>query len=194
MSRAIGGNAVIEARLHAAQGLSAFDGHALAGFLDAEGSFAISPNNRGRTWICQMTAALRRDDGGVLADLCRCTGLGHVYLTAARRTSRPQATWSIASKRECAELVRILRRFPMRARKRRDFEIWARAVDRWVAVSYDTRADPHFHSAMARDAELLRRVRRYDNTQPPALEGPDEALLAYWAASFRARAASGSVA
>jgi MarR family transcriptional regulator, transcriptional regulator for hemolysin len=72
----------------------------------------------------------------------------------------------------------------MRARKRRDFEIWARAVDRWVAVSYDTRADPRFHSAMARDAELLRRVRRYDNTPPPALEGPDEALLAYLGGFF----------
>jgi hypothetical protein len=59
VGKAIGGNAVIEARLGAAQGLSDADGHALAGFLDAEGSFAISPNNGGRTWICQMSAALR---------------------------------------------------------------------------------------------------------------------------------------
>jgi hypothetical protein len=114
MGRAVGGNAVIEARLAAAQGLSDADGHALAGFLDAEGSFAISPNNGGRNWICQMSAAARLDDGGVLTDLCRCTGLGRVYFVRARRTSRPQAAWSIASKRECAELVRILWRFPLR--------------------------------------------------------------------------------
>jgi hypothetical protein len=37
--------------------------------------------------------------------------------------SRPQACWNVASKRECAELARILRDFPLRARKRRDFEI-----------------------------------------------------------------------
>jgi MarR family transcriptional regulator, transcriptional regulator for hemolysin len=184
MGRAIGGNAVIEARLRAAQGLGDCDGHALAGFLDAEGSFGISPNNRGRTWICQMTTALRRDDGDVLSDLCRCTGLGHVYLTAAQRTSRPQATWSISSKRECAELVRILRQFPLRARKRRDFEIWARAVDRWSALPHDARSDRAFHAAMARDADLIRRGRRYDNTPPPALDGTDEAVLAYFGGFF----------
>jgi LAGLIDADG endonuclease len=175
---------VIEARLAAAQGLSDADGHALAGFLDAEGSFAISPHNRGRNWICQMSVAARLDDGGVLTDLCRCTGLGRVYFVRARRTSRPQAVWTIASKRECAELVRILRRFPLRARKRRDFQIWARAVDRWSDVSYDVRDDAAFHAAMARDAELIRTVRRYVDTPPPALAGSDAALLAYLGGFF----------
>jgi hypothetical protein len=41
MGRAIGGNAAIEELLGAAQGLSAFDCHALAGFLDAEATFTI---------------------------------------------------------------------------------------------------------------------------------------------------------
>jgi MarR family transcriptional regulator, transcriptional regulator for hemolysin len=184
MGKAVGGNALIEARLAAAQCLSDFDGHALAGFLDAEASFLISPNNGGRTWICQMSIALRRDDGDVLTDLCRSTGLGRVCLVRARRTSRPQAKWTIASKRECAELVRILRRHPLRARKRRDFDIWARAVDRWSAAAYDADGDPAFHGAMARDADLLRNVRRYVNTPPPALDGPDEALVAYLGGFF----------
>jgi hypothetical protein len=139
VGKAIGGNALIEARLTAAQGVSDSDGHALAGFLDAEGTFAINENNGGRNWSCQMSAALRLDDEDCLLDLQRCTGLGRVFRTRAKRTSRPQATWSIASKRECAQLAAILRRFPLRARKRRDFEIWARAVDRWSAVSYDAR-------------------------------------------------------
>jgi DNA-binding MarR family transcriptional regulator len=175
---------VIEARLAAAQGLSEADGHALAGFLDAEGSFGISPNNDGRTWSCHMSAALRLDDGDVVSDLCRCTGLGRVFTTRARRTSRPQATWSIASKRECAELVRILRHFPLRARKRRDFEIWAQAVDRWSAVPHGAPPDAGFHAAMARDAERLRAVRRYVNTPPPAVDGSEAALLAYLGGFF----------
>jgi len=41
MGRAIGGNAAIEELLGAAQGPSAFDCHALAGFLDAEATFTI---------------------------------------------------------------------------------------------------------------------------------------------------------
>jgi LAGLIDADG endonuclease len=146
MGRAVGGNVAIETRLRAAQGLSAFDAHAFAGFLDAEGSFVVRRNNRGRNWACAMTVAVRLDDGDVLHDLCRSTGLGHVSKTAARRGSRPQACWTIASKRECAELARLLTRFPLRARKRRDFEIWSAAVERWAEAPYDTRSDPSFHA------------------------------------------------
>jgi hypothetical protein len=131
-----------------------------------------------------MAVAVRLDDGDLLSDLCMCTGLGHVFLTRARRTSRPQATWSIASKRECAELVAILRRFPLRARKRRDAEIWSAAVERWSSVVYDARAGRALHAGMARGAEALRSIRRYVNTSPPALDGPEDALLAYLGGFF----------
>jgi hypothetical protein len=179
MGKAIGGNAVIERRIATAQGLSSGDGHALAGFVDAEGCFQIRPNNRGRTWSCHMSLALRLDDADVLTDLCRVTGLGRVLTKPAHGTSRPQACWNVASKRECAELTRILRAFPLRARKRHDFEIWARAVDRWVATRYDANATRAFHTEMAHDAAALRHVRRYVKSPPPALDGPDEAILAY---------------
>jgi hypothetical protein len=88
----------------------------------------------------------------VLTDLCRVTGLGRVAAKPAQGTSRPQACWTIASKRECAELARILRAFPLRARKRRDFEIWARAVDRWAAVLYDA------HASSSRTATVMWQV------------------------------------
>ena len=87
----------------------------------------------------------------------------------------------MASKRECAELTRILRTFPLRARKRREFEIWARAVDRWAANPYDASG---FHAQMARDAATLRDVRRYVNLPSPALDGPAEDLLAYLGGFF----------
>jgi DNA-binding MarR family transcriptional regulator len=184
MGRSAGGTAAIEARLAGAQGLSVADGHAFAGFVDAEGCFHIGPRRSGRSWQCTMTVAVRLDDGDVLSDLCRTTGLGRLYRKPAGRGSRPQAHWCIASKRECADLVRLLRRYPLRARKRHDFEIWARAIDRWSAVSYNTGSDPGFAQAMTHDAELLRSLRRYVNTPPPALDGPDEALLAYLGGFF----------
>jgi hypothetical protein len=179
MGKAIGGNAVIERRIATAQGLSSGDGHALAGFVDAEGCFQIRPNNRGRTWSCRMSLALRLDDADVLTDLCRVTGLGRISMKSAQGTSQPQACWNVGSKRECAELTRILRTFPLRARKRHDFEIWARAVDRWVANPYDTNATRALHTEMAHDAAALRHVRRYVKSPPPALDGPAEDLLAY---------------
>ncbi|MEN3278925.1 MAG: endonuclease [Solirubrobacteraceae bacterium] len=131
MGRAIGGNAVIEERLRAAQGLSAFESHALAGFLDAEATFTICPNNGGSTWACAMSVCVRLDDGDVLADLCRSSGLGHVCARRAQRGSRPQACWQVASKRECLELARLLKRFPVtgsRASRLRDLVAGSRTL------------------------------------------------------------------
>lgn len=86
--------------------------------------------------------------------------------------------------RECAELVRMLTRFPLRARKRRDFEIWAGAVERWAEAPYDTRRDPSFHADMAAAADRLRIVRRYVKSPPPALDGSTDDVLAYFGGYF----------
>lgn len=184
MGRAIGGNAAIEERLTAAPGLARMDGHALAGFIDAEGSFTIKPNNAGRTWTCSMTLAVRLDDGDLVHDLAQTTGLGRIHFKAAHRTSRPQAVWNISSKRECAELVPMLRRFPLRARKRRDFEIWSSAVDRWAAVPYHAIRDAGLHAFMADAHSRIRHVRRYVDSPPPALGGPETDILAYLGGFF----------
>jgi hypothetical protein len=184
MARTLGGNAAIESRLRAAQGLSAFDAHALAGLIDGEGSFVIVPNNCGTTWRCYMALALRLDDVEVLRDLCRSTGLGRTSLKRAQRGSRPQALWNITSKRECMELTRLLRRFPLRARKRRDFEVWSEAVERWAASPYGARRDRGLHAEMARAAERLRHVRRYVKSPPRAFDGPAADVLAYFGGFF----------
>jgi hypothetical protein len=131
MGRAVGGSAEKARILAGAQGLGELDGHALAGFIEAEASFAIVPNNGGRTWTCAMTLNQRDDDADMLLDIVRVTGLGRLHAVPARRTSRPQVVWSVGSKLECRQLVGLLRRFPLRGRKRREFAVWAAAVDRW---------------------------------------------------------------
>jgi hypothetical protein len=108
----------------------------LAGFIDAEGSLQIGSHNGGRSWQCAMALAQRIDAADVLFDVCRVTGLGRVTIKRAVRSSRPQATWSVASKRECAELVRLLERHPLRGRKRLEGVVWADAVRRWAARPY----------------------------------------------------------
>jgi LAGLIDADG endonuclease len=152
MGRAIGGTAEKVRAIAEAQGLDDFDGHALAGFIEAEGSFFIQPNNGGRSWVCGMTLTQRADDADMLVDIARVTGLGRLHSLAAQRKSRPQVCWSVASKRESRELARLLRQYPLRGRKRHELWVWARAVDEWTQTLYG-RGD-------ARGDRLMRSCRR----------------------------------
>jgi hypothetical protein len=142
----------------AAQGVDDLDGHALAGFIEAEGSFAIAPNNGGRNWVCSMALNQRADDADMLLDIVRVTGIGRLHPVPARRTSRPQVLWSVSSKLECRELVRLLRRYPLRGRKLRDFAVWAAAVDQWSeSLQGSTQAADSLLRSWAAELRLLRR-------------------------------------
>jgi hypothetical protein len=159
MGRAVGGAAEKVRTLAAAQGVDDVDGHALAGFIEAEGSFSIAANNGGRSWLCGMSLNQRADDADLLCDIARVTGLGRLYAVPARRTSRPQVVWSVASKLECRELARLLQRYPLRGRKRREFAVWSSAVARWSeSLHGSTRATDGF---MRSAAAQLRALRRY---------------------------------
>src|SRR2546423_15128881 len=65
-------------------GPSPVDGHFLAGFLEAEGSFGLRPNNGGQSWQCAMSLNLRDDDVEILAELLHLTGLGRLNRVPAR--------------------------------------------------------------------------------------------------------------
>jgi len=57
-----------------------------------------------------MSLNQRADDADVLCDIVRVTGLGRLYAVPARRGSRPQVVWSVASKLECERRLHALRR------------------------------------------------------------------------------------
>jgi hypothetical protein len=159
MGRAIGGSAEKARTVAGAQGVGELDGHALAGFIEAEGSFVIAPNNGGRSWLCAMTLNQRADDADMLLDIVRVTGLGRLHAVPARRTSRPQVVWSVCSKLECRELAQLLRRYPLRGRKRREFALWAAAVNRWSQSMHGSNRTAD--GLLRASAEELRRLRRY---------------------------------
>jgi hypothetical protein len=188
MGRAVGGAAEKVRTLAAAQGVDDVDGHALAGFIEAEGSFSIVPNNGGRSWLCGMSLNQRADDADVLCDIVRVTGLGRLYPVPARRTSRPQVVWSVASKLECRELVRLLQRYPLRGRKRREFAVWSAAVDRWSeSLHGSSRTADGFMSSAAAE---LRALRRYVDPGHPGApedrvpEPPSDGLSAFLGGFF----------
>jgi hypothetical protein len=163
MPRRPGGETEIRARIAASSGLTSVQAHTLAGFLDAEGSLAILPNNRDG-WRCECSVYVREDDRDVLIAYRTQLGLGHLTPVAARNGSRPQVCWRIGSKLECDLLVELLDKHPLRARKRAEYEIWRQAVRTWAAQAYGFGC-----SGRGRLADLaahLKAARAYRNPAP----------------------------
>lgn len=109
-------------------------GHWLAGFIDGEGCFRIHKEKGGGYYACHFTLKLRDDDRAILEEIVSRTGIGHLKPDVVRGTSKPALIWVVQSKAECVKLVDLLDRFPLRAKKRRDWRIWRRAVRHWVTA------------------------------------------------------------
>jgi hypothetical protein len=166
-------------RLEATPPLAATDGHFLAGFIEAEGSFCVRPNNGGQNWNCSMSLKVRDDDMALIGDLMRLTGLGHINRVPAHRTSNPQVRWQVVSRTECLRLAELLRDFPLRGRKRREAAVWSRAVR-------DLAKEPRPRTLPLAQAEL-RALRRYvnaDERQPEPVSLPDDTLVPFLGGFF----------
>lgn len=73
----------------------------------------------------RLQVALRLDDRQILDDICFRLGVGSVR---EYHKNRNAAIWTVADKGGCRELVRLFDRFPLRAKKAADYEIWRKAV------------------------------------------------------------------
>jgi hypothetical protein len=100
----------------------------------------------------------------MLLDIVRVTGLGRLHRVPAQNTSRPQVCWSVHSKIECRHLAELLRRYPVRGRKRREFEVWATAVDCWSQSLHGN--DDATNRALRAHAGHLHELRRYVDPEP----------------------------
>jgi hypothetical protein len=110
----------------------------LAGFIDGEGCFIVArgggPAVRG-SYYCRFQLKLRDDDVAVLHEIASRTGMGRVVAQRTRMRQHPQAVWQVVTRRDCAALVALLRRYPLRAKKAVDLDIWAVAVRAWDSVA-----------------------------------------------------------
>lgn len=110
--------------------------HWMAGFIDGEGCFSVHKKtvNGCKTFDCQFSLSLRADDADIVTEMKRqLGGIGSI----AERPSRVENTckqvrYCISSKADCLRLREILRVFPLRAKKARDFEVWSLALDEWL--------------------------------------------------------------
>ena len=71
--------------------------------------------------------SVRADDGDILDECHRRTGIGtrHQY---KGQSGEQVARWMIQSRPHCNTLVSLLQQYPLRAKKKDDFEVWTRAV------------------------------------------------------------------
>lgn len=104
------------------------DGHFLAGFSAGEASFCIFPR-RGGGFSCSFSIGLDPKDHAILCELRESLG-GRGSLSSGSAV----VSWSIRGWDDCAYLVRVFERFPLRGYKRHDFAIWADAVAARIAV------------------------------------------------------------
>ena len=111
----------------------------LAGFLEGEVHLGIRELNGGQSFSCLAQLNVRDDDFEILEWIVALLGIGSLVRQPARRTSKPQVQWRVVTRDDCRELVTVLTRFPLRGRKRREFDVWARAVATWSGAGRERR-------------------------------------------------------
>lgn len=115
-------------------------GNWLAGFIDGEGCFTIRDNKGSdrKSLVCEFHINLRRDDDAILSEIAAKTGLGRIYFAAPSRTTdrnaQPQVRWLVSRRSQLLKLIDLLDRFPLRAKKARDYAVWREAVLAWQSV------------------------------------------------------------
>lgn len=110
-------------------------GHWIAGFIDGEGHFGITQNPRRSTtgvpsYAPRFALGVRDDDIGILRRIVDATKIGSIQRTQVR-DANPDARWVARTKSDCRRLVWFLDKYPLRAKKQRDYAIWREAVMLW---------------------------------------------------------------
>jgi len=108
-------------------------GNWLAGIIAGEGCFRVHMARHGEYYCCMFRLKLRDDDGDVLYEIRRRLGFGHVVPMNGWRGGNAFLAWDCESREACLKLVSVLDRFPLRAKKRRDYAVWRRAVLYWAS-------------------------------------------------------------
>lgn len=141
-----------------------------AGFVDGEGCFSVHKKkvNGFETYDCQFSLTLREDDKEIIYEMQkRLGGLGSIACRPGSKSNcnaNPQIRYCISSQRDCQIRRAILDIFPLRAKKRRDFEAWSHALDCWLS---HTPGGSWEDMAYYRDAAMA--VKKYGSTFSPEL-------------------------
>lgn len=150
-------------------------GHWLAGLVDGEGCFYFATRRRRldrypgklfRSIVFHFQISLRADDRAVL-ELARTVlfGLGRIKSYETKRYSlrgeprqgSPQFCWSIENREDIPALIAFFRKFPLRSKKAKDFQIWAAAFELFQSCVQNTELSWCRKDQIARASRVGRR-------------------------------------
>lgn len=147
--------------------MSEIPGDWLAGLIDGEGCFRIQRNLRrtrgyAESYAPSFALKLRDDDENILRKIVEIYGGSLVREESRSGNSKPCVIWKMQSRKDCATLVRLLDRCPLRTRKARDYAVWRRAVEWWLTTPRGNRWDgPKDYSPIVQMHSELLAARKY---------------------------------
>lgn len=165
-------------------------GNWLSGFTDGEGHFSLRCSKATRdTRASTFQINLRCDDLPILEQIQSYLGCGTIYQVIVKSRDgcnrRPQSQWVVFRN---SELMRIViphfERYPLRAKKARDFIIWRKGVELLHQIGKRPRRGrpsgtgrlPSWTDLEKREyqslAVTLRAVRHFDSSETSGLAAP----------------------
>jgi hypothetical protein len=139
----------------------------LGGLIDGEGHFAIKKHSRG-THAPYFQLHMRADEEGTLRGIHRHLRIGTITRDE-KREPNPMVKWVVQDKEGCQRLVDLLDKYPLRAKKRLDYNIWREAVCEWTDRPRGNRW--HGGTDNTHMAELRRRIMAVRKYTEPAWSG-----------------------
>lgn len=140
-------------------------GYWASGLVDGEGSFLLHVTKRSLYPHIFFTfgIALRDDDQAALIQLQQALGgLGQFQTTYKDCESRkPQSRFTITGKKNLLLVADFFERYPLRTKKRTDFEIWAVALRYYSAKRLAGFSAEQLFEEMQKRAQQLQDNRRY---------------------------------
>ncbi len=110
------------------------------GLCDGEASFTHS-THFARSQISPRVSICMQQDDEMLRDIQRVLGVGTFCATAISNKRKegtpfaPRGIWCAASAADCQAMCRFFERYPLRSKKRTEFEIWKRLVRAYSATN-----------------------------------------------------------
>lgn len=134
-------------------------GYYLAGFVDGEGCFFMVPVKRPGGYRPGFSLSLRADDDEIVHLIHQTLGVGSVHYYKASSGNRV-VRFMVQAQKDCEFLVELFTEFPLRAKKRRDFEVWSRAVETAAHLRSGRANNESTYEQLGRLRDELKSVRK----------------------------------